>query len=253
MRTRAAVFAVVVVSVTLASHDAEASAILFNDRGEFDAALNGDYQLAALPTVTDIQYSIEGQYAGLWLGSFIGYHAYIVGQPFMSTGDVTAIGFDLVSTSTFSDTGPVPAPELNVPFYQGGPPPDVLFSFKTVGGIDITATLTPASFFGVMLVNDRFSDLAWYTNADCGFCVSTFTLGNVAVQSTSVPEPSSGLLFGIAASLLVLVRRKVCDDVDPPAWFLWGHHARPFSSTARSNSASSCSSTQHSASSRTAF
>jgi hypothetical protein len=212
MRVRPLVVSWTIAITIVASHrPAEAGAILFNDRSEFNAALNGDYQLVTTPPInsplSDIWYSITGDRAGQWLGLFRGYHFYF-GATFLSTTDVTAVGFDLVSTNTMSDISPFPHPVLNVPLYQGGPPPDVLFTFKTVGGIDVTATLTAASFFGVMLIDDVVSDLAWRTNEPFCFCISTFKIENLTVQSASVPEPASGLLFSMAAALVVLARRR---------------------------------------------
>jgi hypothetical protein len=210
MRVRPLVVSWTIAIAIVASHrPAEAAAILFNDRSEFNAALNGDYELTtALPApVSDIWYSNTGDLAGQWIGLLRGYHFYF-GTTFMSTTDVTAVGFDLVSTSTFSDIGPPPFPGFPL-LPEGTLPPDLLFTFKTVGGIDVTATLTPAAFFGVMLIDDVFRDLVWTTNGPHCFCISTFKIENLAVQSASVPEPASGLLFSIVAPLLVLSRQRI--------------------------------------------
>jgi hypothetical protein len=57
-----------------------------------------------------------------------------------------------------------------------------------------------------MLIDDVFRDLVWTTNGPHCFCISTFKIENLAVQS--VPEPASGFLFSMAAALVVLARRR---------------------------------------------
>ena len=208
MRLRPFVASSIIVLVVIASHTAEASAILFNDRGQFDAALNGDFQSPTIfnrTGLSDIAYSNDGTHPGVWFGGFIGYHAYFY-NPFMTTPSVTAIGFDYVNRTTFSDTGPVPPPFLGVPFYDpNGPIPDLLFTFKTAGGFNHTSIVPLGSFLGVMLLDEVFSDLKWETNANCGFCISLFVLDNLAVQT--VPEPATALLVLVGAMVLLQRRR----------------------------------------------
>ena len=214
MRLRPFVASSIFALVVIASHRAEASAILFNDRGQFDAALNGDYQSPTalnFTGLTDIDYSNDGRESGC-----VGSAAFTAITPSSQSvhvdAHVTAVGFDLVATKTMSDAGFQPG----VPLYDpAGPIPDVLFTFKTVGGINSTSIVPLDSFLGVMLIDDVFSDLTWYTNADCGFCVSLFAIDNLAngtetitefVVREPVPEPATAVL--VLAGAMVLFQRR---------------------------------------------
>jgi PEP-CTERM motif len=206
---------VLVFGVASRSH---ASAILFNDRAEFDSFLEGDYQLFTEFPITDASFLPLtlvgiGDYGGLRFAgdvfNQISFLSTLSSFPRPDSGlfaslsrQVTAVGFDVVASnvflpgsfSTFDFSAPIPA--------------DALFTFGTTNGLVAQTTLTPLSFFGVVLIDDFFNGLAWGTapHPSCGFCARSVSIDNLAVQS--VPEPSSALLLLTGASALIAARRR---------------------------------------------
>jgi hypothetical protein len=209
MRLRPFVVSSVIVLVAIASHKAEASAILFTDRGEFNAALNGDYQLFTefpLNDLSQVGVQIVGWTGGgvrmvqdvseIILGPTIGVNGtFSLGRSnglFISmTEQITAIGFDLASAWLRQDGFP-PPPAI---------PHDVRFSFRTEDGLNITTQLSAPSFFGAVLVDDIFTSLSLLTVSPGCPCYTGYTIDNLAVQS--VPEPATALLLLVGAIVLL--------------------------------------------------
>ena len=209
----------IIVLVMIASHKAEASAILFSDRGDFYAALNGEYQLFTEFPITDASFlpttSVGiGDYGGLRFAgdvfNQISFGSSLSSYPRPDGGflapstltQVTAIGFDLAASNVF-------LPGSFGPFDFSSPiPANALFTFGTTNGLVVQTTLTPLSFFGVLLFDDFFNGLAWGTapHPSCGFCAQSVSIDNLAVQS--VAEPSSALLLFTGVSALLVARRR---------------------------------------------
>ena len=213
---------VLVFGVASRSH---ASAILFNDRAEFGSFLEGDYQLFTEFPITDFSYISSsigiGDYGGV---RFVGdpfnqilFSSTLTSIPYPRpwpgytlsasvTQQVTAIGFDLVaSTITPYESGSGFC-SLSSCFPY---PIDALFGFETTNGLVATTRLAPISFFGVVLINDTFSNLQWNT-VEPGFCPflcpGSVSIDNLAAKT--VPEPSSALLLLTGASALIAARRR---------------------------------------------
>jgi PEP-CTERM motif-containing protein len=223
MHLRPLVVSCIIVFALIASHNrAEGSAILFNDRTAFNAALNGDYELFTEFDFTHVGgMLLVGNYAGVRVAkdvNVIGFGEQLSSGgltvdesqtlDFTFTEPVSAIGFDVVRASY----SPIPAA-------AGGPiyfPTDVEFSFGTVNGLRISTTLAPGSFIGALLIDDVFSDLfhgspttlrATHPNDAPYF--AGFAIDNLAVQP--VPEPSTLLLVSGGIALLQgcrFLRRK---------------------------------------------
>ena len=161
MRFRPFVAASIIALVAIASHRAEASAILFTDRAQFNAALNGDYQLFTEFPITDFSLInvlvASGNYGGLLFAgdpfNTIQFGASLSSYPrpdsggalapFALTRPVTAIGFDLVASNVYF-------PSSYGSFGFSSPvTTDALFRFETANGLLVQTTLAPATFFGV--------------------------------------------------------------------------------------------------------
>ena len=220
MRFRPFVAASIIVLVVIASHRAEASAILFTDRAEFNAALNDDYQLFTEFPITDFSLINAlvaiGNYRGLLFAgdpfNTIQFGASLSSYPrpdsggalapFTLTQPVTAIGFDLVESNVYFPS--------SYGYFDFSSPiaTDALFRFETTNGLVVQTTLAQATFFGVLLMDDVFSSLGWATGPypGCGFCAKSVSIDNLAVQS--VPEPSSALLLFTGVSALLVARRR---------------------------------------------
>jgi hypothetical protein len=204
---------VIVVSVIATHRRAEGSSIqLFDDRAGFNAAVNGDYQLFTEFPINDLSqissFVIGGNYGGLRFAqdfaniSFgdtlgTGSNTWLLTSFLNSvTAPVSAMGFDLTTSSAL--TGSLPMLQTI--------PNNTLFSFETAGGMAGTRSIAPTSFFGVVVTDDVLSGFNLRA-ADPGcMCAAAFAIDNLAVRS--VPEPATGILFGVAASLLFVRRRR---------------------------------------------
>ena len=186
---------------------AEGSAILFNTRGDFDAAVT-DFQLFGNFGITGFNpgpFVASGNYGGIEFsgdvssvifGSSLGATSTPgTSQAFVSlTGPVTAVGFDVVQSEYTSD-------------FSHFSPNDLTFSFGTAGGLGITSNLALQSFFGVLLLNDTFASMSFRAASPGCACSTAFAIDNLAVQT--VPEPSTlGLAVVGCASVLGLRRRS---------------------------------------------
>jgi hypothetical protein len=210
----------IVFSILASQRTAEASAILFTDRAQFDAALNGNYQLFTDFPITD--FSLAGSFIGIgsyggvrFAGDVFNQIAFgsalsSIGTPYQGpsngslspslTQPVTAVGFDLLSSiESVYDGGPFPSSSV---------PTDALFGFGTTNGMFVQTSVAPGSFFGVVLMGDVFSTLFWSTAmAPNCYCGRAITIDNLAVQS--VAEPSSAfLLFTGVVALLARCRER---------------------------------------------
>jgi hypothetical protein len=186
---------------------AEGSAILFNTRGDFNAAVT-DFQLFGDFGITAFNpgpFVASGNYGGIEFsadvssvisGSSLGATSTPgTSQAFVSlTAPVTAVGFDVVQSEYTSDF---------LQFF----PNDLTFSFGTAGGLGITSNLALQSFFGVLLLNDTFASMSFRAASPGCACSTAFAIDNLAVQT--VPEPSTlGLVVVGCASVLGLWRRS---------------------------------------------
>ena len=186
---------------------AEGSAILFNTRGDFDAAVTdfqlfGDFGITGFnpgPFVASGNYGgieFSGDVSSVIFGSSLGATSTPgTSQAFVSlTGPVTAVGFDVVQSEYTSD-------------FSHFSPNDLTFSFGTAGGLGITSNLALQSFFGVLLLNDTFASMSFRAASPGCACSTAFAIDNLAVQT--VPEPSTlGLAVVGCASVLGLRRRS---------------------------------------------
>ena len=187
---------------------AEGSAILFNDRAAFNAAVTdfhlfSDFGITGLklpgPVVAIGNYGgieFSGDVSSVIFGSSLGATSPPgTSQSFVSlTAPVTAVGFDVVQSEYTSDFSQ---------FF----PNDLTFSFGTAGGLGITSNLHLQSFFGVLLVNDLFASMSFRAASPGCACSTAFAIDNLAVQT--VPEPSTlGLVVVGCASVLGLWRRQ---------------------------------------------
>jgi hypothetical protein len=208
------------IAVLASIQPVEASAILFTDRAEFNAALNGEYQLFTDFPVTDFSLISAlvaiGDYGGLRFAgdpfNTIQFGASLSSYPRPDRGGllapvaltqpVTAIGFDLVASNVYFPAG------FGSFDFSSPNTTDALFSFETGNGLVVQTGLAPATFFGVLLRDDVFRSLGWATGAypGCGFCAKSVSIDNLAVQS--VPEPSSALLLFTGVSALLVARRR---------------------------------------------
>jgi hypothetical protein len=205
---------VVVVAVIGIPQHAEADAVLFNNRAAFDAALNGEYQL-----FTDFEINFQnppafivgGNYGGLLFSddeAYIGFGETLSFFPPIgshSTGPcctsvtrtVTAVGFDVIASEHHPESGP----PTSVPLF---------FGFSTNGGLGATVTVLPGTFVGLLLIDDTLAEFSLINHdADTPFESLSGTLiaiDNLAVQT--VPEPSTLLLFGMAAGAVRVAARK---------------------------------------------
>jgi len=185
---------------------AEANAILFNDRAAFDAAVS-DYQLFSNFGITGFDHGaslVKGNYGGIEFSGDFGSVAFgatlgATSPPFTSqlgtaiTAPVTAVGFDLVQSSYTPD---------DVQSF----PNSFIFSIGTAGGLNVSAQLTAQSFFGVLLLDDTFANMAFQSGwAGCA-CTTTFAIDNLRVQS--VPEPRTMSLVFLGLGSLLVFRRK---------------------------------------------
>ena len=162
-----------IISLLASNQAAEGSAILFNDRGEFNAALNGEYQLFTEFPITDASFLPLilvgiGDYGGLRFAgdvlNQISFSSTLSSFPRPDSGlfaslsrQVTAVGFDLVASNVYIPENP------EFPFSLSPVPIDARFTFGTEEGLVVQTTLAPGSFFGVVLINDMFSGLGWNT------------------------------------------------------------------------------------------
>ena len=212
-----------VLAVLASNHTAEASAILFTDRNDFDAAV-GDHQLfnyfppqridpSGCFCWTAVTGGVEftggldemlwgpgplNEFAGSLSFHTLGANPTGAGPWFIElTEQVTAFGFDLLSSG------------VSPQFPPGGPPVpnNVNFSFQTQHGVTLSTSLPPGSFLGVLLLDDIFTDLSLRSDLPPRppLYSSGFTISNVAVQS--VPEPATALLLSLGAMVLLQRRR----------------------------------------------
>jgi len=114
------------------------------------------------------------------------------------TKQVSAIGFDLVSSNVYFPNS------FGFPF-SSAVATDAVFAFATKNGLVVQTRLASATFFGVVLIDDVFNGLSWNPIAEC-FCPRSVAIDNLAVKT--VPEPSTLLLFGIAAGAIGVGTRK---------------------------------------------
>jgi PEP-CTERM motif len=206
-----------VVCAAIASHKAEASAILLtDDRGQFDAALGGKYQTFTDFPLTHVPYTYDftGNFGGLQIrqeglelnwGESLGVnglhsdgHSGTMGLWTTITQPVTAIGFDVLSSWSRTPAEPYS--------WNDPAPNDLLFSFATVSGREGTWRASAGEFAGVILYNDAFAWVSLMTAPMNCICLAGFTIDNLAVQS--VPEPSSALLLFTGVSALLVARRR---------------------------------------------
>jgi hypothetical protein len=185
---------------------AEANAILFDNRAAFDAAVTG-YQLFSDFGITGFDhgaFTVSGSYGGIEFSGDEGYVNFgptlgATSPPFTSqlataiTAPVTAVGFDLVQSYYTSD-------------YVQSFPNSFIFSMGTAAGLNINALLSAQNFFGVLLLDDTFTNLSFQSGFAGCVCTSTFAIDNLRVQS--VPEPRTMSLVFLAFGSLLVFRRK---------------------------------------------
>jgi hypothetical protein len=202
-RTTLAILALV--GVFAFAHVGEASAVLFNDRADFNAAVS-DYQLFTYFDVAGVNpgFVAFGNYNGIEFRGDVSFAIFgstlgatsppLTNQLFVSlTEPVTAVGFDLVQSSYTNDF---------LQFF----PNNVNFSFSTAGGLASTASLAPQSFFGVLLLDDMFASMSFRAAPAGCACTTSFAMDNLAVQS--VPEPSTMALAVVGCATVLGLRRR---------------------------------------------
>jgi hypothetical protein len=201
MRLRPFVASSIIALVVIASHKAEASAILFTDRVAFNAAVNDATLFGSFPdpfcrpvsifvslcTVTFLPVevsSFENIFQGGDLLTFVGDSPQVHFRIFRSVGDqvlipVDAFGFDLVSIDS-----------------------PLRLTFASFGGLEGSISLFEPSFVGVLLLNDTFNGFQFWPSSS----TSVVQIDNVAVRA--VPEPSSLMLVGAGVTLLIWRRPR---------------------------------------------
>ncbi len=180
---------------------AAASPVVFNDRGEFDAALGGNYQLfTEFDFTTNVPMMfMSGQYGGLWIGDDVKHiwfgdtltvrslPHFLTSPCCVSLTGVTAVGFDVVASS------------------HAGVETPMLLGYTTTGGLSGVVSAPSGSFLG-LASNDTLSSLWFGTERTADFGSSLVRIDNLAVQT--VPEPTTLFMVGTAALLTVLRRRR---------------------------------------------
>ena len=208
MRLRPFFASSIIVLVVIASHTAEASAVLFTDRGDFNAAVNDVTLFGSFPGANCRQVSIV---VSLCTVTFlpvevISFEDILQGGDRLTFGEDFADGFPRTATVTFGtfrsvgDQVRIPVDAFGFDLVSLDSP--LSLTFASFGGLEGSISLFEPSFVGVLLLNDTFNSF-WFRPSSS---TSVFQIDNVAVRA--VPEPSTLLLFGIAAGAIGVGARK---------------------------------------------
>lgn len=201
-------FALLLLAMVGLAARTEAGPITFSDRAAFEAAV-GDFTLSDFndpsqhPCAMNMDpssYLCTGDYGGLtWRGDYA--NAGIWGGEF---------SFRIDASSTLTPTERIRAFGFDVVGGDFETMGDMGFSYRLGGGHEISLILAQHSFFGVLFdPRDELLSLNFF--APPGTRLGSWpavTIDNLAVATTTVPEPTTLLLFGLGLTAAMMRRRR---------------------------------------------